>query len=260
MSEELKQTILRAIRSRIEDHPRGKQREIGPSEIGHPCDRWITYKLSDTPEVPKSRDKWRPTVGTAVHSWLADAFEELDARLRAATGSPVWLVEDGVLVGSLTDGEDIWGSCDLFAVPWKTTVDWKIVGKSTLDAVRRSNDPGPQYRIQAHSYGRGWVNAGYEVETVAVFYLPASGTLDQAVWWEEPYDESVCTQALQRLDRLQDVVGEFGVAAPSLVQPTGFKCGWCPWYDADSRDLTRSCPGEGMREDPLMKLVAPGEL
>src|SRR5687768_10138894 len=149
--EEIKKLLLQVIRDQTNNHPRSRQKVIGPSEIGHPCDRWLAYKLSDSPKAGGSRDKWRATVGTAVHAYLADLFDSFNATL----GTTVFHTEERVNVGTVYtgDGFDVWGGCDLYVNG--VVVDWKIVGKTTLTSARR-HGPGQQYRTQVHSYGRGW--------------------------------------------------------------------------------------------------------
>lgn len=246
--------LLTIIRNRINNHPRSQQKEIGPSEIGHPCLRWMGYKLNLTPTVGYERDKWRPTVGTAVHSWLAKTFEAANAGL----DYPAFVVEQQVSVGEVYngDGVHVYGGCDLYVA--RTVVDWKIVGKTTLDKVRKKNDPGEQYRIQVHSYGRGHVRAGRPVDTVAVFFLPSSGVLDDGVWWEEPYDETVCTDALTRVSAVRKMVHAYQDQAPGMLPPTGHYCRErCEWYRPTSTDLAVACPGVDLKPTGFETLLAP---
>lgn len=240
--------MLSVIRSRIDNHPRGLQKDIGPSEIGHPCDRWLGYKLNDTPTVTTQKDKWRPTVGTAVHSWLAKTFDAADASVVDATGKRAFIAEGRVSVGEIYpgDGNHVFGGCDLYVMG--VVVDWKIVGKTTLTTVKRNKHPGAQYRTQVHSYGRGWVRARKPVEHVSVFFLPASGTLDQGYFWSEPFNEQVAVDALARVSAVNKLVGAYGNQAPTMLQATGHHCrDWCEWFRPDSKDLAVACPGVDLK-------------
>jgi hypothetical protein len=88
--------------------------------------------------------------------------------------------------------------------------DWKIVGKTTLDAARR-HGPTPVYRRQAHLYGRGFTRRGLPVQTVSICYLPRNAPdLSHALVWEEPYDESVALEALTRADMLAAAINALG--------------------------------------------------
>jgi hypothetical protein len=242
MNEHIQDLLLSIIRKRIEQHPRSLQKEIGPSEIGHPCTRWLAYKLNDTPKVNTGQDKWRATVGVAVHKWLGDAFESYNQELMDLTGKSVFHVEERVCVGHVYNGDGyvVYGGCDLYFN--RIVVDWKIVGPTTLDEARR-HGAEPKYRTQVHSYGRGWQRQGYPVDAVAVFFLPACGTLAQGVWWCVPYDESECVAALERVSEVQKLVNQHGSEAPALAAPTAHHCERCEWFRPKAKDPTVACPG-----------------
>lgn len=73
------------IELRIGQHERSQQVEIGASSLGGACARKLAHRLAATPHVSTEEVPWRQTVGTAVHSWLADMQEDLNQReLRSA--------------------------------------------------------------------------------------------------------------------------------------------------------------------------------
>lgn len=231
----LRRELLVTIRRRITAHPRSAQQVIGPSELGTPCLRRLALKLSGVTSSQASA-AWRPTVGTAVHTWLADTF---DAAERDNPGR--WATEARVMVGTV-GGREIWGSCDLYDRTTATVVDWKVVGATTLRTARRSG-PSEQYRTQLHLYGRGYRNAGLPVERVAIMYLPSSGELADAVWWSEQYTEDVALQALSRADGLVAAMYAAGpeVVVPALPTAEAY-CTGCPWFDPGAR-TPLACPG-----------------
>lgn len=247
--------LVGIIEQRINSHPRSQQKAIGPSEIGHPCTRWLAYKLAEVPEVNPRSSGWRPTVGTAVHSWLARTFKVENERILKIldTGEPVWIVEEKVACGAIEapGGYDIWGSCDLYFAPFFIAVDWKIVSKSTLDEVRRrvkkDLPPDPKYRKQVQGYGRGWKRYGMPIKEVAIFYLPASGELSDGVWWSEPFDENVTITALQRVSGVQQLVHTLGPRAAELLPTTDYYCHRCEWFSPGSTDIPVGCPGDQTR-------------
>ena len=217
---------LEVIEDKITNHPRSLQKRIGPSELGTPCERKLGLKLSGAPEgVRDARTYWRPQVGTAVHVWLEEAFEGVDETM--PDGGRRFLTETRVTVGEI-DGEAVAGSCDLFDRLAGAVIDWKIVGKSTLDRVRRSGQVSDTYRTQAHLYGRGYAARGERVHHVVIAFLPSAGDLTDAVWWTEPYDESVALDALDRAD---------------VIAAGGRVLGWPKVLDALPRfdDYCRSC-------------------
>ena len=177
--------LVDRITDGIVNHPRSLQAAIGPSELGTPCEHCLAAKLAGWTEAREAA--WLPTVGTAVHAWLAEQF----------AGTPRWLVETRVDVGEL-NGVPITGSADLFDLVGHTVIDWKIVGRPTLAAVKSDGGPSPQYRAQAHLYGRGFVRAGHRVDRVAIAYLYRNGYTPEPYLWSEPYDEGVATAVLDR--------------------------------------------------------------
>lgn len=200
------------IETAIDGDPRSLQTRIGPSEVGNPCDRCLIHKLAGTPEI-NTDAAWLPFIGTATHAALADFF-------MAANGDRArFLVEATVSVGTI-GGVDITGHADLFDLVRRRVNDWKIVGKTTLDKVRR-HGPSAVYRIQAHLYGRGFTRRGLPVDTVGIHFLPRNSTsLHDAIVWEEPYDEQVALDALHRADMLAAGIAVVGAEAVLASAPT----------------------------------------
>ena len=223
LSEEIRHAVL--------EQPRSRQQVIGPSELGMPCTRRLLHKLNRDPApapLPGMYPAlpWLPTIGTAMHSMLADIFTSCIAQFGAE--GPRYLIEHRVNVGTVA-GQEIWGSSDLFDIFAGCVVDWKIVGPTTLKRVKAARSPGPQYRSQAHCYGRGFVRAGYRVHNVLIFFLPRNGEFSERYAWHEPYDETIALQALSRATGLADLIKAIGIdAAVSLYPPcSDTYCNWC---------------------------------
>jgi hypothetical protein len=260
----LRRELLHVIGEAIENHPRSQQVTIGPSEIGTPCERRIGYKLLNHPAANHQPPGWRPTVGTAVHSWLEDVFDAWNINA-GLIETPRWLVETRQSVGQIL-GEDLEGTCDLFDTTTGTSIDWKIPGPTTMRkakaAVARGEIHDPQYRVQAHLYGRGWQMRGHQVHTVAVCFLPAAGELSDAVFWSEPYDEQIAIDALERASRIHTIVTGFGQRALPILPTADAHCGHCDWFKPGATDPTVACPGaealEGKRprSDSVTDLIA----
>ncbi|OJX98435.1 MAG: hypothetical protein BGO96_04545 [Micrococcales bacterium 73-15] len=192
--------LRRIVEHSILNAPRSLQRRIGPSEIGTPCDHCLAAKIAGWEETSRGV-AWLPFIGTCVHH-EHEYVLTLDNAARRVQGQPArWLVEHEVTVGTI-NGVEITGSCDAYDTLTGTTVDWKIVGPSTLRSARRG--PSPVYRAQAHLYGRGLVAQGHQVRHVSIVYLPRNSVngWDDAVLWSEPYDETVALTALARADRI----------------------------------------------------------
>jgi hypothetical protein len=245
--------LLGVIRGAISDAPRSLQAAIGPSELGAPCDRKLALKLLGSTALNTAADKWPATVGTAVHSWLAETFAA-DNAARAADGRPPrWLLEQRVTIRT-----GLSGSCDLYDLETHTVIDWKTTGATRLRAYRTAGHPGQQYQQQAHLYGMGWANLGLPVRDVAVVFLPRSGVLRDTWLWTEPYDQATAQAALDRADGLLTAMniaehaGGLDELMGVLPRDTSM-CDWCDFYTADrTAAASQGCSG------PLEDL-APGE-
>lgn len=233
------QADLRAVIERtILAHPRSAQVAIGPSEIGTPCVRKLGHKLAGTPGKPE-RPAWRPTVGTAVHSWLHQAFVVENTQL----GWDRWLLETKVYVGDI-GGEMISGSLDVYDQLTHTVIDWKVPGITTIKAARAAKSPGPQYRVQVHGYGLGVTRFGFPVEHVAIYFLPAAGELGDGYYWTEPYDAQIALDALARADGVAQGIASLGAAAMLPLLPMADDhCSYCSWWEPGSTDPATSCAG-----------------
>lgn len=198
--------ITAIIEDAILAKPRNHQRTIGPSELGMPCDRCLINVLAGN--KPSAGAAWLPALGTAVHEWLETVF----INHLAASGSDRWIPEGHVTVGTI-DGQPITGHSDLYDTVTGTVVDYKIVGVMSL---RQARAEGPKltYQRQAHLYGRGWVNAGYPVNHVAIWYLPRNGVrVGDGLYWTEPYDEQIALDALARADMFAAAIRIHGAEA-----------------------------------------------
>lgn len=235
------QEYLHVIEQAITNAPRSLQTRIGPSEIGAPCARRIGYKLLGVKER-KQAPNWKATMGTGAHMWLETAFDGDNLRVAASEGQERWLIETKVSVGE-ANGAEITGSCDLYDRWTGTVIDHKTCSPTQLRKYK-TQGPGEQYRVQAHLYGRGWQRAGFRVETVAIAFLPRNGELAEAHIWHEPYSEQVAADALQRLTGIDMACKMLGPAALAALPTADQYCGLCPFFRANSEDLTLGCPGD----------------
>lgn len=197
---------ISTIKHAIVNQPRSLQKRIGPSELGTECDHCLAAKLAGW-EQSRQAD-WLPFIGTAVHEKLATIFD---------AAGPRWMVETEVMVGWVGDAE-VWGSSDLFDTETGTVVDFKIVGPTTLTAAKR--EPSLVYRRQLALYGMGFRNAGHDVKSVAIAYLPRQAvSLSSAVWWEAPFDPATAGQTLGRANQIVHKITTLRTIAPDRVDP-----------------------------------------
>lgn len=216
------------VKNAITNHPRSLQKAIGPSELGHSCERRIGYRLLGAPTFNTQPDvPWLPTIGTATHSWLEGVFA-------APVACGRFLVEQRVTVGTV-GGTEITGKVDLYDRATATVIDHKITGTSTLKSYR-SRGPGQQYRSQTHCYGRGLIAEGLPVDRVMIAFLPRNDELKAAHFWSEPYDEQVALDALARAERIAAATSIAGPAALRGLPTADAYCHRCQFFNARATD------------------------
>ncbi|MEU6719826.1 hypothetical protein ABZ897_50945 [Nonomuraea sp. NPDC046802] len=217
--------------------PRSLQQQLGPSDLGSPCDRRLGFQLARIPPC-NFPSKWEAYIGTAVHVKLASDF----ALVRLPDGSPRFLVEQKLDIGHIVP-DVLEGTSDLYDRLTGLVDDWKIVGKDSLARYRR-HGPGPRYRTQIHTYGLGWRRRGYPVRGVMISFLPRSERYDKRFFWHEPYNEAIAVHAIQRANGIAAAVYQSGPAIVPQLRTAADDCFFCPWFKTGTGDLTRACPGD----------------
>lgn len=219
---------LDVIVDSIVTQPRSLQKRIGPSEMGDPCTRALLHKLAGDRE-PERSVPWKPTIGTAMHAYLEEAFTAASAPGQEQEGR--WLTEVEVTVGTV-GGVEVTGHTDLYDSWLKAVVDHKLIGKSTMKKYR-AHGPGDQYRTQAHLYGLGHIRAGRPVKMVAIAFLPREGELTDTFIWAEPYNEAIALAAIARCDALANLLNTIGLDAALAMYPVCDNT-WCRWCGTGS--------------------------
>jgi hypothetical protein len=182
-------------------------------------------------EINEGGDPWPPIVGTAIHAWLEKAFTRNNSKL----GYIKWLTEATIPIAS-----GIIGHADLYHALVFCVLDHKAVGPDRHREYRK-NGPGQQYRVQAHTYGKGFKNIGLPVEHVAIAFYPRGGNLlsDKTglYVWTEPFDESIADNALARVNEITEQCIELDVENKpenyeAFEKTSGFMCRYCPFFNA----------------------------
>jgi len=140
----LADNIKKVIEFRSSNSSRSRQKAIGLSEIGDPCARKLAYKILDWPQTNGSTDPWASIQGTAIHSWLADAFERFNDK-----DDPRFMIEFRVKVS-----EDLGGTCDLYDKVDGVVIDHKCMGTTSMKS-RKRDGMTAQQRVQVNAYGYG---------------------------------------------------------------------------------------------------------
>ena len=230
--------LMQAIQWADLHSERSLQQSLGPSEIGIQCMRQLGYRLAGTPPVNLHADPWFAVIGTAVHDWLAYALDAYQRKVLGRTPPNLrWLIERRVDIHPpLVPG----GKTDVYDLDLEAVIDYKVVGADTLRKAQ-AEGPSQQYRVQAHTYGRGWEQAGRPVREVVIVFLPRSNFLAKTYVWSEPYDRSVADQALARVAAIDTLRR----AVPVHQLPTSDNCTWCPYHRPHRPADDTGCPGVG---------------
>lgn len=235
---QLAASIRTVIEHRSSNSSRSRQKAIGISEIGDPCARKLAYKILDWDKTNTSSDPWPSIQGTAIHSWLADAFEKFNIK-----GEERFLIEFKVKVS-----EEISGTCDLFDITDKMIIDHKCMGASSMKA-RKKDGMTITQRVQVNLYAYGAEKMGHQVEKVALACYPLGGRLDDLHTIIEDYDRQLAVDAIERLDGIKLLVWQLdpenNPSHWSLIPASpAYGCIYCPFFFPNSTDLSKGCPGQ----------------
>ena len=219
-------------------HPRSLQKMIGPSEIGDPCNRALLHKLAGTPEPPRG-PAWKPQVGTACHDQQERWFSN-PALVGVDPASDRYLVEQTITCGMIGP-HPLKGHTDLVDLMTGGVIDHKFVGKTKLQHYRRSG-PSQLYRVQAHTYGKGWADEGYPVRFVMICFFPRDGEFKEGFNWWEPYDPAVAEWALARMNMLYSMLQGLGLEGALALFPDPCGDQYCDYCRADRAAAMQSNP------------------
>ena len=231
--------IKDVVNNRSANAPRSQQKRIGLSEVGEICVRKTSYKLLDWEKTNPATDPWASISGTAIHAWLAEAFDDL----YDGEENKLYLVEHPV---NVTD--ELAGTADLFDIERKMVIDHKCVGATSMRS-RKKDGMTHQQRIQCNLYALGFENEGYAVEKIALAFYPLGGRLDGLHTIVEPYNRQMALDAIARLQDTQVLLWQLDPEGTpknwDLIPTTPSKsCSYCPWFLPFSKDGSKGCPGE----------------
>lgn len=222
-SNQIKEYLLKALRSEGDAKPRSQQVQIGPSELGS-CRRKVWLKLQGCAPSNHSTKMLASWMGTTLHDGIEKAVKRLD----------LW--EEDQLREVEVERDGIKGHVDLYHKGWNTVVDWKTTTKKNL-----SYFPSKQQRWQVQVYGWLMAGNGHTPQHVALVAIARDGNEDDVVVHVEPYDEDVALEALGWLEGVKAAS-----EAPAPEKAASFCRSYCEFYG--------TCPGaEGKALDgPLL--------
>lgn len=214
--------------------PRSQQVALGPSELGTPCAQQIARKLVDPVRSRPHEPLWASFQGTAVHGLM----DKVIAFWNAQEGRERWLP-----IARLQVADGITGEADAYDTDHETVVDWKHVGVTALKELRDKGTVSPEYRVQAHLYGRGYALLGRPVRAVRLVLLSRSWKFDDSEEWTEPYNEALALEAIERYRQIKAHMDAGGSVLDVRATPSS-KCWWCPFRASGSMMTEVSCPGK----------------
>lgn len=233
--------------------PRSKQTNLGPSELGHPCDQQIVRKIAGLPRRPVTAPAWAPLQGTAMHAQM----EHVVAYWNQAVGYRRWYAEDELVVdvGTRTVPPII-GAGDAYDRDYDMVVDWKLVGVSTLNKVRQAQQRQldldkqvpAQYRKQAHLYGYGHLRKGRAVQYVRLVFLARTHKYADSLEWTEPFDVDTALDCITRYHELYDLAMALDIANKpeglTLINKDTSDCDFCPFRNPTANSAEQGCRGD----------------
>lgn len=239
-SEGLLQDLKGMLRQHHNNHPRHLQKALGPSQVGHPCARNVAAGLLARPAINPQFDPLPSYIGVAAHASMENAARLANEKL----GRVRWLPETRVTVV-----QGLSGTCDLYDVDSNTVIDYKFPGPSRMTHYRK-NGPSPIYRVQAHLYGKGYLNMGFPVKQVGIWFLPRGGQLASSILWKEPYNEELVQETVERCFNLIGLMDDLDLDKHperlAYIPATPYECQFCPIFSVNENHADpAACNGKG---------------
>lgn len=234
--------------------PRSQQVHLGPSELGHVCDRQVIGKMASVPATNHVADPWPSIMGTAGHAWLADAFTADNARHGVR-----WVAEQRVIPHPNHPG-----TADLYDALEQSVVDHKFLSEYSLNKLRA--EPPRHYVVQLLLYGLGYRRLGLPVRRVVLAAWPRTkSSLDGLYVWDHPLtaaDDALLDEVFRRTAARAAVAEQVhaGQLALNQVPATpGDSCFFCPFYRPEAARLGGAgCPGNASGDTKLPGPPGPG--
>jgi hypothetical protein len=253
-AQELREVVIRfAARS-----PRTLQRHLGPSELGHHCDRQLVGKMAGVSFGAGAgnllHDPWASIVGTAIHAYLDEAFT-----WQSTWNEPGrWMTETRVTPDPGAQQPHP-GTADLYDARTSTLADHKCQSEAIRTRLRRDGPPF-HYYIQMLLYALGYMHLGYQVDRVALISWPRTkSTLDDMFVWEKTItaeDFKAVLEVLEKTVLREKLAGYLVDGSMSLFDipptPNDDDCQYCPFFNpaALGDGTAAGCPGTAMLKKP----------
>lgn len=250
-SQELREVVVRYA-DRL---PRNVQRHLGPSELGHHCDRQLVAKMAGVSLGTggnNMHDPWASIVGTAIHAFLEEAFKWESQWNTPATAPGIrWFTEKRVTPDP-SSPEPHPGTADLYDAQNFCLNDHKCQSEGVRDKLRRHGPPH-HYFMQMLLYAVGYMHEGYRVDRVCLVSWPRTkSSLDDMYVWEHVItaDDIALVVELIRKTEIREKLAKFVVSGELKWQdipatPSDDDCQYCPLFrpDAATNPRINGCAG-----------------
>ncbi len=184
---------------------RDKQIQIGPSNIGDPCDKCLGLAMAgilpDGPRAAPDRFNLLAWEGSAVHLSL-----ELSVQRAILGGDPKWWgvrTERKVSIGEVEGYGEVSGSIDISGHTPPVALDYKMRSKRFIQKWRPLKTLPPETKVQGHTYGYGMELEGNAPEEVGFIIIPRDSMDPRDIWIHvEKYKRKVALKAKKRAARI----------------------------------------------------------
>lgn len=248
------QELREAVLEYADRLPRNTQRHLGPSELGHHCDRQLVGKMAGVTfghGGNRLHDSWPSIVGTALHSFMDDAFKWHSQWKSQGR----WISEQRVCPdpGAVSPHP---GTADLFDTMTATLGDHKMQSEAIRTRLRRHGPPY-HYYVQMLLYALGYMHKGFDVQRIVLISWPRTqSTLNDMYVWEKPLTISDLREVEQVLAKtvIREQLAKFIIDGsmsfwdvPAI--PSEDDCQYCPFYNpaAMGEGTNQGCPGTSLR-------------
>jgi hypothetical protein len=266
-SQELREVVVRYA-DRL---PRNVQRHLGPSELGHLCDRQLVGKMAGVSlgaaGTNRMHDPWASIVGTAIHAFLEEAFKwesqrlveeirnpplgSMYARREPVPGDVRWFTEKRVTPDPASPMPHP-GTADLYDAKTFTLNDHKCQSEGVRDKLRRHGPPH-HYYMQMLLYAVGYMHEGFRVDQICLVSWPRThSTMDDMYVWHHVItaeDIAAVTDLIHKT-QIREQLAQFVVNREMdfwqiPATPSEADCQYCPYFrpDAATNPNVKGCPG-----------------
>lgn len=194
------------------DTERDKQRLVGASQIGNPCDFCLGNAL--LAKGQRESPFWLGArIGTAIHEALErGASEHIDTpregKFNSLKGARL---EEKIILGTIPGYGTIKSKPDLVLTEHDHLVDYKTTTKAKLAKMKATGDVPIQYKYQQQLYAWGLNNDGIKISRISLVFIARDGSGPNDVWVHSfDYDEVLARNAWHRLESMWDYLQNGG--------------------------------------------------